>query len=60
MMSESKKIKEVWKWKDGVYEKTKNMTPADRILYFNKGLKDFEKMIGIKVRKTAIKKTVTV
>ena len=42
-MNESKKLKDVWKWKETVYEKTKNMTRDERIVFFNKGLEDFEK-----------------
>lgn len=47
-MSESKKLKEVWKWKEDVYRKTKDMTRNERVSFFNKGLKDFMKKTGIK------------
>ena len=30
-MSESKKLREVWEWKDIVYEKTKNMSTKERL-----------------------------
>ncbi|MBI5874962.1 MAG: hypothetical protein HZB81_03815 [Deltaproteobacteria bacterium] len=47
-MNESKRLKQVWKWKEEVYQKTKNMTRDERIRYFNDGLKDFVKKTGIK------------
>jgi len=49
-MNESKRLEEVWKWKEDVYEKTKNMTREERINYFNNGLKDFRKRTGIKLK----------
>ena len=32
-MNESKKLKEVWKWKEDVYQKTKKMTRDERISF---------------------------
>jgi len=58
-MNESKKLKDVWKWKETVYEKTKNMTRDERIVFFNKGLEDFEKKTGIKLIRRFPKKPVT-
>lgn len=57
-MNESKKLKEVWRWKDGVYEKTKNMTRDERIVFFNKGMEDLEKKTGLKLRKAKQKEIV--
>jgi len=42
-MNESKKLKEVWEWKEKVYEKTRNMKRIERIDFFNRGLDEFEK-----------------
>lgn len=50
-MNESKKLKEVWEWKEKVYEKTKNMKQIERIDFFNRGLDEFEKKTGIKLTK---------
>lgn len=47
-MNESKKLKEVWKWKEDVYQKTKKMTRDERVSFFNAGLKDFIKRTGLK------------
>jgi hypothetical protein len=49
MMNESKKLKEVWKWKDDVYEKTKGMTRDERIAFFNNALDNFTKKTGLKI-----------
>jgi len=38
-MNESKRLKDVWKWKEKVYEKTKNMTRDERIVFLIKGWK---------------------
>ncbi|MBI5748854.1 MAG: hypothetical protein HZA00_06960 [Nitrospinae bacterium] len=57
-MNESKKLNEVWRWKDGVYETTKNMTRDERIVFFNKGLEDLEKKTGLKLRKAKQKEVV--
>lgn len=48
-MSESKKLKEVWKWKENVYEKTKDMTRDERVRFFNEVLSDFTKRTGIEL-----------
>ena len=58
-MNESKKLKEVWEWKEKVSEKTRGMTRDERIGFFNKGLEDFEKRTGLKLIKTIPKKAVT-
>ena len=42
-MNESKRLKDVWKWKETVYEKTKNMTRDERIVFLIKGLKILKK-----------------
>ena len=47
-MNESKKLKEVWKWKEDVYQNTKKMTRDERVSFFNAGLKDFIKRTGLK------------
>jgi len=47
-MNDSKKMKEVWKWKEAVYQKTKKMTREERISFFNSGLKDFIRRTGFK------------
>jgi len=49
-MNDSEKLKEVWKWKEDVYEKTKNMNSAERIRYFNAGLSEFSNKTGLKLR----------
>jgi hypothetical protein len=54
-MNESKKLKEVWKWKDEVYEKTKSITRTGRIDFFNKGIEDLEKKTGLKFKKVTPK-----
>lgn len=48
-MNESKRLKDVWDWKEEVYEKTKDMTRDERIRFFNKGLKDFIKKNGVEL-----------
>ncbi len=50
-MNESKRLEEVWKWKEDVHEKTKTMTREEQIRFFNNGLKDFIKRTGIKLRR---------
>ncbi|MEW6103522.1 MAG: hypothetical protein AB1630_06880 [bacterium] len=55
-MSEEKKLIEVWKWKEDVYEKTRNMTRTERISFFNKGLEDLKKRITFKVKETIPRK----
>jgi hypothetical protein len=49
-MNESKKLKEVWEWKENVYEKTKGMNQKERVDFFNNGLKDFIKRTGIDLK----------
>jgi len=49
-MNESKKLKEVWEWKENVYEKTKGMNRKERVDFFNNGLKDFIKNTCVELR----------
>ncbi len=49
-MNEPESLKEVWKWKEDVYRKTKDMSKNARIKFFNKGLEDFMKRTGIVLR----------
>lgn len=55
-MNESKRLTDVWEWKEKVYEETRNMKRSERIGFFKKGLEDFEKRTGIKLREIAPKK----
>ena len=48
-MNDSERLKEVWKWKEDVYEKTKNMTRAERVIYFNAGLSELSRKTGLKI-----------
>lgn len=50
MITESKRLKEVWKWKEDVYEKTRNMSKDERGSFFNRGLDDFMKKTGLKLK----------
>ncbi len=48
-MSDSEKLKEVWKWKEKVYEKTKSMTREERIGYYNAGASELSRKAGLKI-----------
>jgi hypothetical protein len=50
-MNESRKLLEVWKWKEDVQKKTENKTRKERIEYFRYGLKRFVRATGLKVQK---------
>jgi hypothetical protein len=41
----SKAIKEVWEWKDGVYEEIKKMSFDEKRNYYDKALKKAVKML---------------
>ena len=48
-MSVSKVMKEVWRWKEEVYQDTKNMTSAERIAYFRDASRRLEEKTGMKL-----------
>ena len=48
-MSDSEKLKDVWKWKESVYEKTKSMTPEERIGYYNTAAAELSRIAGLKI-----------
>lgn len=50
MMNESKRLKEVWKWKEDVFTKTRDMSKDESKLYFNEGLENFIKKTGLKLK----------
>lgn len=47
----SKALTEVWEWKDEVYNDIKNMTFEEKRKYFEQGLKDAERLLGVKLIK---------
>ena len=48
-MPVSKMMEEVWRWKDEVYRKTKDMTDEEVIAYFRGAVRRIEEQTGIKL-----------
>ncbi len=49
-MKIDKSLEEVWKWKDEIYQETKNMAFHRRVEHINKNADDFCKRYGIKLK----------
>lgn len=47
----SKALIEVWEWKDQVYKDIKDMTFEEKRKYFEQGLKEAERLLGVKLIK---------
>lgn len=47
----SKALIEVWEWKDHVYKDIKDMTFEEKRKYFEQGLKEAERLLGVKLIK---------
>lgn len=47
-MKVSRSLKEVWTWKQAVYEATKDMDKNELLQYFNKGANRFLEKMGYK------------
>ncbi len=47
----SKSLEQVWKWKEEVYNDTKNMTFEEKKKYSEKNLKESAELIGAKLVK---------
>ncbi len=47
-MNVSKSLKEVWDWKDALYEETKDMSKEELVEFFNGNTKEFLATMGYK------------
>jgi len=47
-MNVSKSLKEVWDWKDALYEETKDMSKEELVEFFNDNTKEFLDTMGYK------------
>jgi hypothetical protein len=52
-MKVSKALKEVWEWKDAVYNETKDMDRKEVVKYFHKGVERFLDKMGYKKVKSS-------
>ena len=52
MLKIDKALKEVWMWKDKIYQETKHLTMEERIAYIRKGAKEFKESNGAKTRES--------
>lgn len=46
-MEVSKAVEDVWKWREAVYQKTKNMTLEEQIAYFRGARQRLEEKTGV-------------
>ena len=47
-----KALRDVWEWKDAVYQDTKDMTTEEKLAYFHEGLESAAKLLGKRIVKT--------
>ena len=52
-MKVSKSLREVWEWKEAVYEETKDMNKKETIKYFHKSVDSFLDKMGYKKIETS-------
>ena len=52
-MKTSKSLREVWEWKEAVYEETKDMNKKETIRYFHKSVDSFLDKMGYKKIETS-------
>ena len=49
-MKASKALEDVWRWKEEVYQDTKDMTVQERIAYYGQAEKRLEERTGMKLQ----------
>lgn len=49
-MNESKRLLEVWDWKEDVFNKTEGLNSKERVAFFNIALAEFRKKVGVPLR----------
>ncbi len=52
-MKVDKSLKEVWEWKEKVYEEIKGLSTKEKIVSFRKSSDDFCKKYDIKLKKSS-------
>ncbi len=48
MITRSKAVEEVWKWREEIAEEIKDMTPKEQVKYFNEAGRELCKKYGLK------------
>ena len=52
MMKVDKALKEVWDWKDAIYEETKHLSMHERVKHIRKGADALRKKYKLKFKKS--------